>query len=335
MTNIEDQIRVVMTSQADAMRVPDARPGQQMARVIDIPTARRPVRLLMVAAAAVLVVVAVVALTQRRDGSSGVADPAAAGALPVHFETPTVVLDAGSVQVILGDQTFAPTADLRVESDPGTPNEYTTLELTWHEGGVEQRINMYFQSDGVDWWANEIRTYDGNRADWMEPAAQGQYFKSPLGTAYTGNVDLPNLRIEGMTLQAFRRPSACDNPTSPLALVADYPRIDSVPGGFGASFQVLDTATCSALPVASFSFEYTSDDPSVAVVPAQQEVIPDYPAAKTRIDIRLVAAGQTTIHAVARDAGGNIAGTADMHVTVRQTDEAAPLDTAAPPTTAR
>ena len=328
MTNIEDQVRVVLRSQADAMQIPDARADVQLAHVTEMPARHGRSRALLVAAAAVLVIASVVALAQRRSDPSATAD-----ATPFHFETPTVLLDAASVQVDAAGQTFVPSADLRVEGDPGVTNDYTTLELTWHERGIEQRINIYFASDGTDWWANEIRTYDGQpNGEWIEPMAVGEFFKSPLGVAYVGDLDLPNLHIKGMTLEAFRRPSACSNAGQPIALIADFPTIRASAGGFGATLQVFDATTCTALSVGSYTFDYTSDDPTVAGVTPQQPVIPDYPPMKTRVDLQLLAPGTTTIHVVAKDGAGNVAGTADMNVTVLPAaDEALPLDTAAVP----
>jgi hypothetical protein len=234
------------------------------------------------------------------------------------------------VEVTVAGKTFVPTPDVSVAGDPGVSKESTTLELTWHEQSVEQRINIYFASDGTDWWANEIRTYDGSSdSKWVEQ--QGQFFKSSLGSAYAGDLDLPNLKIHGMRLEAFRRPSACDNPTTPLALIADFPQIDSVAGGgYGATLQVVDTTTCEALAVSAFTFGYQSDNPGVATVTPQQETIPGYPPTKTRVELVLVAPGLTTIHAVATDEDGTVVGTADMHVIVRPGDATITLDTVPP-----
>ncbi|MCU1359486.1 MAG: hypothetical protein JWN99_775 [Ilumatobacteraceae bacterium] len=331
MTTIEDKVRVVLHSQAAAMRVPDSQPGQQMARIIDLPDPRRRTRLPMVAAAAVLVLASGLALAQRRDGPSGAVDPAAEGVLPLHLETPTVVLDAASVQVVANGGTFTPTSDLRVHGDPGILGQSTTLELTWHDGDIQQRVNLYFTSDGVDWWANEIRTYNGQAdAQWVEPPAVGQFFKSPIGTPFVGNLDLPNLRIDGMTLLAFRRPALCDSATGALALLADFPQIDAGPGYYGATMQVLDPATCAAVPVAPYTFECTSDDPTIATFDTDQNNSPDYPVTKSWLQLRLLTPGETTVHAVARDAAGTIIGTADMHVTVRPGDPSATTDATDP-----
>jgi hypothetical protein len=327
MTVIEDRIRDALANQATAMHVPEARPDEHLARVIQLPTTPRRSRLLMLTAAAGLLVATGVALAQRRTNSPVADSPAAA--TPFHFETPTVLLDAASVEVDAAGKTFVPAGDLRVEGDPGIPgipNASTTLELTWHEQGVEQRIYIYFTSDGTDWWANMVNTYDGQtNGDWIEQ--QGEYFKTPLGQAYVGDLDLPNLKIHGMRLEAFRRSSSCDNPTTPLALVANFPKIDSAVGGYGVTMSVFDTATCTAVPVSPFTFEFTSDDPAVAAVPTHQEVFADYPPTLSRAGLDLVAPGETTIHAVAKDQAGNVVGTADMHVIVRPADPSVPVPT--------
>ncbi len=330
MTVVEDRIRKVLASQAAAMRVPDASPREQLVQVTELPTSRRRSRLIM-ATAALLVAATGVALAQRRTDDSVANGPTASATL--RFETPTVLLEAASVEVTVAGQTFTPTTDVLIEGDPGTPNESTTLELTWHQNDIEQRINIYFASDGTNWWANAIWTYDGTKTpEWIE--RQGEFFKSSLGSAYTGDLDLPNLRIHGMHLEAFRRPSSCDNPTAPLALIANFPKIDAGVGHYGASLAVLDTATCAPVAVSAFTFEYTSDNPAVAAVALQQEIIPNYPTTITRVDIDLVAPGETTIHAVAKDQTGNIVGTADMHVIVGPTDASGTLDTGPPlPTT--
>jgi hypothetical protein len=76
----------------------------------------------------------------------------------------------------------------RLTSDPGDRN-YWTLEVEWTEHEVEQRLNMYFGSDGTDWWVDEIRTYDGyDPGEWVY--AYGPFFKSPLGEAFEGDVQV-------------------------------------------------------------------------------------------------------------------------------------------------
>jgi hypothetical protein len=324
MTMLEDRVRSVLASQAAAMEAPDTGPVEQLARVTELPPSPRRPRVLLVAGVAGLVVATGIALAHRATGETVASDASTASSF--RFETPTVLLEATSVEVTVAHQVFVPTADLVVAGDPGTPNEYTTLELTWHEHNVEQRIYIYFSSDGTNWWANEIRTYDGNsNAEWIEK--RGEFFKTLLGSAFVGDLDLPNLKIHGMHLEAFRRPRSCDSPTSPLALIANFPTIDSAAGGYGATLSVIDTTTCGAVPVSAFTFEYTSDNPAIAAVASRQEIIPDYPPALTRVGLDLVSPGDTTIHAVARDQAGNVIGTADMHVIVRPSDATTTVDT--------
>ena len=131
-----------------------------------------------------------------------------------------------------------------------------------------------------------------------------------------------------MHLEAFRRPTACDSLTSPLALIANYPRIDSFVGGYGATLKLVDTATCQPVPVSGYTFDYQSDDPAVATVTSPQPVIADYPPTLTRVDLALVSPGSTTIHVVAKDQAGAVVGTADMQIMVRSDGSAATIDTA-------
>ena len=317
MTLTEDRIRNVLANQAAAMRVPEVTSSDEFAKVIELPTPHRRPRLLVVTAAAGLLLAAGFVVAQRRTDNSATEAPAAATGF--HFETTTVLLDAASVEVTVADKSFVPPSDVVVEGDPGLGNEYTTLELTWHDQGVEQRIYIYFTSDGTNWWANQINTYDGQvNGEWVEQ--QGEFFKSPLGGAYAGDLDLPNLKIRDMRLEAFRRPSACDSPTGPVALIANYPKIDSFVGGYGATLKLVDPTTCQPVAVSNYTFEYRSDDPTIATLSPDQPNIPDYPPTLTRVGLDLVAPGSTVIHVVAKDQAGTVVGTAEMHITVRPGD---------------
>lgn len=331
---IDTEIREVLHRQAAALRVPDASPGDhRLIRLDEHPRSARRGRTL--AAAAVLVALAgggVWLLNERRDPPASANGEAAA----FHVATPTVTMDAGSVEVLAGGRSWAPTADLAVNSDPGTLNEYTTLELSWRDGDTEQAINFYFTSDGTDWWANEIRTYDGNNPpEWVLPEARGEFMRSKLGSAFVGDLDLPNLRIRNLRLQAFPAPGACTAPTKPVALVLGFPTINSWVGGFGATSQVVDTATCAPLPIGGFTFEYASSDPSIVTIdPAER--FEDYPPTLERIGLTLLTPGTATIHVTVRDAAGTVVDTGDMQVTVkpeRIDPESQPLDSIAVSTT--
>lgn len=96
-------------------------------------------------------------------------------------------------------------AVVTVHGDPGD-GLYWTLEAEWFENGVRMRLFIYFESDGTDWWASSIRTYDGtDDGAWV--IHDGEFFRSPLGEPFAGNLDLKdadsgcslrmaNLRIE-------------------------------------------------------------------------------------------------------------------------------------------
>lgn len=311
-TQLEEDIRAALHRTAASMSVPDVSPGDRLVRVAQPAPRARWGRVVLAAATVVVLGGTALAVQHRRGGSPSGVTPGAGGTAR-HFETPTVVMDATSIEVIAGDQRWMPPTDVTVGGDPGLPNESTTLELTWHDGDDEQRIFIYFQSNGVDWWADEIRTYDDG--DWYSPAATGEFFRSPLGTPFTGDLDLPNLRIEGLQIEAFVRPDLCASPTTSLAVLADYPVVNSnTGGGFGATFQVLDTATCASLPVADYTWQFVAADPTIVAIDAEQ--LADYPPMKFRIGLQLLAEGTTTITATARSRSGDLVGTADMTVDV-------------------
>lgn len=337
MNALDDDLRTLFARQADAMPVPVPILDQPVARVTSLDD-RRPRRWLLAAAAVALLGAGGIALAQR-SGTTPVdpatAPPADPPVAPAAFSyaTPTVRLSADSIQVVVGGEAFAP-HDVAVHSDPGD-GEYTTLELIWTDAGVEQRIFVYFTSDGTQWWAPEISTYGDPGPDrWI--TTEGQWFTSPLGTPWTGDLDLPNLRITGMTLEAFRRPDVCDHPTGPLAVVSAYPSIDGIVGtGFAGHVQVIDTTTCTVLDPSAYGSRVSVDDPAIALLggptpdPAASVTIQGVPADEStgtvpgalvqplRYDLAFLAVGDTTLRFTVIDAAGAEVGTALVPVTVR------------------
>jgi hypothetical protein len=166
--------------------------------------------------------------TQPRAGGSGPSSsalPAGActdGTTPatfgcsgsVQWDTPQVHLYGAAFSILTtgatGTQNFtAIDSNVEVQSDPGDAT-YQTLELTWHENGVEQRWYIYFASDGKDWWVTEMRTYDGAaRGEWVY--FMGERFRTALGSAWSGDIDLTagdhgvtsHLRMVNARLQPF------------------------------------------------------------------------------------------------------------------------------------
>ena len=125
----------------------------------------------------------------------GAAAPASPGATAstspeaqaVAWTTERVALTADDFRLDVNDLEFGVDVQpTRMASDPGG-SDYWTLEVEWIEQDLEQRLNMYFGSDGTDWWVDEIRTRDGyDPAEWV--FAYGPFFQTPLGQAFEGNV---------------------------------------------------------------------------------------------------------------------------------------------------
>lgn len=129
----------------------------------------------------------------------------------ISWRTETVTLEADDFYIVANGKKYLGKIDpntppMVVRSDPGNAN-YTTLETWWMEGGVEMRLFLYFRADTANWWAYEIRTYDGVKysppisySDWIY--YYGPYFKSPLGTSLLVNgetnlTSAPSNKYEG------------------------------------------------------------------------------------------------------------------------------------------
>lgn len=158
-------------------------------------------------------------LTSPEPSTPGAA-PSSSPTRAIHWTTQVVDLAADAFSVEANDLVFTTEgSELQARSDPGGP-DYWTLEVEWTEQDLEQRLYMYFGSDGTDWWVDEIRTRDGyDPAEWIY--AYGPFFQTPLGDSYEGDVridlvgsgrpgDETNrvpgvLTIEGMRLTATPR----------------------------------------------------------------------------------------------------------------------------------
>jgi len=123
----------------------------------------------------------------------------------VHWQTEVVDLQVADFWIQASGQRFtAAVPDVAVHSDPGNAT-YRTLEVTWQEHGVEMRLNLYFDGDASSWWVSEIRVYDGTApGEWV--GRKGTWFKSPLGAAWAGDLDLSveggALHIGGLVLRS-------------------------------------------------------------------------------------------------------------------------------------
>ncbi len=120
-------------------------------------------------------------------GAESPGAPASAEPRGVHWSTERAILSAEGLSLDVNGLTFG--SDLwpqNVRSGPGSSKRWT-FEVDWLEHGVGQRLQMYFRSDGTDWWVDQIRTYDGYpQGEWV--FAYGPFFQTPLGEAFEGNV---------------------------------------------------------------------------------------------------------------------------------------------------
>lgn len=108
---------------------------------------------------------------------------------PIHWATDVVDLKAADFWIEANGQRFrAAAVPASVYSDPGNPTS-RTFEVEWTEHGVPMWFYLYLGGDDTSWWVREIRTRDGHlNADWA--ALRGVWFKSPLGAAWTGDLDV-------------------------------------------------------------------------------------------------------------------------------------------------
>jgi hypothetical protein len=132
----------------------------------------------------------------------------------VTWDSGAASFEADSYQIHVGDTVLTGSGPAEIHSDPGDPT-YRTLEIVWHEQGVEQRMNLYFAADAEDWWVTEVRTYDGAvDGEWINYWAVGQppreMFRTPRGESFEGDVLLVGfgrvpavLEIVGLRLTAF------------------------------------------------------------------------------------------------------------------------------------
>jgi len=134
---------------------------------------------------------------------------------PVSWKTDYVFLEADDFYIIADGQKYSADVNtVMVDSDPGDAT-YTTLEMIWDENNREMRLFMYFFADGEYWWSPELRTYNGQEWENWIYYKEKEYFKTSLGTVFTGDIDLnstssdPNnqytgsIHFENLRLQAF------------------------------------------------------------------------------------------------------------------------------------
>ena len=205
-----------------------------------------------VSVALVSVLIASGALRLSGPEVPGSAAPASPRATSVGWTTERVALAADDFRLEVNDLVFGEDVwPQSLNSNPGV--DRWTLEVVWLEHDVEQRLNMYFESDGSDWWVREIRTYDGHEpGEWV--FAYGPFFATPLGEAFEGDVmvellgegrpDDPDevipavLTFSGMRLAVS--PGTGPTPEPIMVVEASPPAVDDSEGSADASTDPLD-----------------------------------------------------------------------------------------------
>ena len=135
---------------------------------------------------------------------------------PVLWDTGAVRLQSDDFYIeAAGVKFYANVSNVTVGGDPGS-STYRTLELEWDENSTDMRLYIYFEADTLSWWSNEIRTYDTAHASndgtqWVY--YYGEFFKSPIGSTFVGDVDVTNddsdngvvgkLHFKGVQLDVF------------------------------------------------------------------------------------------------------------------------------------
>lgn len=149
---------------------------------------------------------------------------------PISWETPQVTMKADDFYILVdGKRYHSNVSGLRVISDPGNP-DYTTLEGTWHENGVEMRMFWYFYAENYQtttgtarqWGVSEIRTYNGQSpyADWLyygektSLAKWGQpYSVNKLNLFSRSGSTSGEIHFKNLYLHAFKKISSTPFPT--------------------------------------------------------------------------------------------------------------------------
>jgi hypothetical protein len=205
-----------------------------------------------VSVALVTVFVASGALRLSGPEVPGSAAPTSPGATSIGWTTEHVALAADDFQLEVNDLVFGEDVwPQSLDSNPGV--DRWTLEVVWYEHDLEQRLNMYFESDGSDWWVREVRTYDGHEpGEWV--FAYGPFFTTPLGEVFEGDVtvellgegrpDDPDavipavLSFSGMRLAVS--PGAGPTPDPIVVVEESPPAVDDTRGSADASTDPLD-----------------------------------------------------------------------------------------------
>ena len=170
----------------------------------------------------------------------------------VRWHTDVVDLAAAEFWIDANDLRFTGVASPNLHSDAVSLTDWT-LEVSWTEQGVDQRLFLYFEADQAAWWIREVRVRDGRSfrdADWATFPA-GPYAKTPLGAVFDGDLDLAGasapgpvrLRLDGLRIAV--RPD--DKVTEPIIGGGIVLRENADPAVDGNPFEARGPLYCSGI----------------------------------------------------------------------------------------
>lgn len=238
----------------------------------------------------------------------------------ITWTTQRYALTADAFHIEVGGKQYqaqAAATDIIVRGDPGDPT-YMTIEITWVENAVEMRLNIYLQADGSSWWADEIRTYDGEAdGDWVYYT--GEFFKTPLGTQFAGNIDLVSdvgqviagsIHFENLRLSVFEAPAECGGTVPGYVLTKPIAQVDaSLDSNFRMYVLLRDAVTCDPIvDQADFTYTWSIDDSTVATIDPDNFCIEGVmsPCPMAAVDISAEMIGTTTIRAAVTETAGGV-----------------------------
>jgi hypothetical protein len=246
----------------------------------------------------------------------------------VNWDTSTVKLTADDFFILangkkfVGAQTYT-----RVTSDPGD-NWYTTLEVEWEEGGLPMRLYMYFHSDGIKWWVDEVRTYDGNNpGNWIYYTNFSPYFEGTLGEPVTGAVSLisdegdDSIYFKNLYLLPFKDqvPNVPDYKLQPLPGNDVQMKISDVSSVYQVVAKLLDKNGNLVTNQSRFKYEWSVDDNTIVSVTPILYCFGGIlnPCPEDKGQLRSISPGDTTVHVKVTDtATGETIGETSWNVNV-------------------
>lgn len=253
---------------------------------------------------------------------------------PVSWQTGTISMQAEQLTIdIDGVRFHGDPATMQIFSEPGIPGEYSMLELTWFENGVEMQMNIYFTGDGYSWWIPAIYTSNG-RPDGETIIYTASSLTAPFGQPYEGDITLwgqgqdgtfGSIELKNVRVQPFLQPDRCEDAETRYFLDIPHPEIHmTTQPDTSVAVRLFDAATC--LEVADqtlFVAEWIIGAPDIVSAtarslpscePAAGEQCPAF-----RLDLSAISPGVVDLHVMVRVRESlEMAGLGIMRVTVTE-----------------